>query len=47
MWGRLLKDGIEVVYRWRDPQLPSEWKLFRYDQMEVNDFEVLLIDVTF
>ena len=37
----------EVVSRWRDPKLPSEYKLFRFDKMEVNDFEIWLIDVTF
>ena len=25
----------------------SEWKLFRFDKMEVNDFKILLINVTF
>ena len=25
----------------------SEWKLFRYEKMEVNEFEILLFDVTF
>ena len=25
----------------------SEWKLFRFDKMEVNCFQILLIDVTF
>ena len=25
----------------------SEWKLFRFDNMEVNCFQILLIDVTF
>ena len=25
----------------------SEWKLFRFDKMEVNGFQILLIDVTF
>ena len=25
----------------------SEWKLFRFDRMEVNCFQILLIDVTF
>ena len=28
---------LEVVYRWRDSQL----------QVDINDFEILLIDVTF
>ena len=25
----------------------SEWKLFRFDKMEVNSFQILLVDVTF
>ena len=25
----------------------SEWKLFRFDKIEVNSFQILLIDVTF
>ena len=25
----------------------SEWKLFRFDKMEVNFFQILLVDVTF
>ena len=25
----------------------SEWKLFRFDKIEVNDLEILLIDVKF
>ena len=25
----------------------SEWKLFRLDKMEVNTFQILLVDVTF
>ena len=25
----------------------SEWKLFRFDKIEVNDFAVLMFDVTF
>ena len=25
----------------------SEWKLLRFDKMEVNDIEILMIDVTF
>ena len=25
----------------------SEWKIFRFDQMEVNSFQILLVDVTF
>ena len=41
------KHILEVVARWRDPQLPSEWKLFRFDKIEVNDFQILWIDVTF
>ena len=38
---------LEVVSRWRDPQLSSEWKLIKFDKMDVNDFEMVLIDVTF
>ena len=25
----------------------SEWKLFKLDKMEVNSFQILLVDVTF
>ena len=25
----------------------SEWKLFRFDEMEISDFEILLINVKF
>ena len=38
---------LEVVSRWRDPQLSSEWKLIKFDKMDVSDFEIVLIDVTF
>ena len=27
--------------------LTYKWKLFRFDQMKVNDFKILIIDVTF
>ena len=37
----------EVVSRWRDPQLQVSEKSFRFDKMEVNCFQILLIDVTF
>ena len=33
---------LEVVSRWRDPQFQV-----RLDKMEVNCFQILLIDVTF
>ena len=33
--------SLEVVSRWRDPQLPSEWKLYRFDKMAVNCFQNL------
>ena len=37
---------LEVVSRWRDPQLQvSEQN--RFDKMVVNCFQILLIDVTF
>ena len=39
--------SLEVVFRWRDTHLQVSDKLFRFDQIEVNDFEILLIDVTF
>ena len=35
-------DGITTRYT-----TSSEWKLFRFDKMEVNCFQILLIDVTF
>ena len=40
---------LEVVPRWRCrwSTTSSEWKLFRFDKMEVNCFQILLIDVTF
>ena len=38
---------FEVVSRWRDPQLQVSEKLFRFDKMEVNSFQILLVDVTF
>ena len=38
---------LEVVSRWRDPQLQMSENLFRFDKMEVNCFQILLIDVTF
>ena len=39
--------ALEVVSRWRDPQLQVSVKLFRFAKMEVNCFQILLIDVTF
>ena len=40
---------LEVVSRWRDPQLQVSENnlLFRFDKMEVNCFQILLIDVIF
>ena len=38
---------LEVVSRWRDPQLQVSEKLFRFDKKEVKYFQILLIDVTF
>ena len=29
------------------PTTSSEWKLFRFDKMKVNSFQILLVDVTF
>ena len=38
---------LQVVSRWRDPQLQVSENYSRFDKMEVNDFEILLVDVTF
>ena len=38
---------LEVVSRWRDPQLQVSKNYVRFDKMEVNKFQILLIDVTF
>ena len=40
-------NSFELVSRWRDSQLPTEYKLFRFHKMYVNDFESLLINVIF
>ena len=38
---------LEVVCRWRDPQLQVGGNLFRFDKMEVNKIQNLLTSVTF
>ena len=38
--------SLEVVSCWRDLQL-QELKLSKFDKIEVNSFEILLIDFTF
>ena len=39
--------GICHFDKWQIPPFKSKEKLFRFDKMEVNDFEILLIGVTF
>ena len=38
---------LAVVSRWRDPQLQVSENIFRFDKVEVNSFQILLVDVTF
>ena len=37
-----LEVDADAIHNWS-----SEWKLFRFDKMEVNSFQILLVDVTF
>ena len=38
---------LEVVSRWRDPQLQVSENYTDLKKMEVNSFQILLVDVTF
>ena len=39
--------GILINIAESDLDTSSEWKLFRFDKMEVNSFQILLVDFAF